>query len=203
MTDCLNDEMRDRLPLLALGVLPSTEEATLRTHVASCASCSAEVELLDRSRRVLDASVPAPDVAAIVALLPAPRLRVVPAGRPAAAPASRGGRMPRAYIAAAASLLIVGSLASPWFMRNTGEPVGVGAPDTSVAVLPIGVGTTTLPDPIATTATHSGLSVDGGLSDLSDDDLKALLLALDGLEGTIATEPVALRAPIVDGTGGI
>ncbi|MDH5234805.1 MAG: zf-HC2 domain-containing protein [Gemmatimonadota bacterium] len=205
MTDCLNDQMRDQLPLLALGALSGADEVAVRAHVATCASCRAELEAIGHSRRVLDAVAPAVDVATIVAALPAPHLRVVAPDHTAVQP--KPGRAPwmtRSYLAAAASLLIVASLASPYLMRMGDGPKGAGVPDSSVSVVPRGA-TSTVPTATTVSSTpapaSTALAVDGGLSDISDDDLRTLLAELESLEATIAVEPATIRAPIVEGSG--
>lgn len=176
MTDCLNEEMRDRLPLLAHGTLAAAEAATVRSHVSTCAVCRAELEVLEVTRRMLDATAPRIDLVGIVAALPAPR--------------RRGAWMPRQYLAAAASLLIVASLASPLFRGAFEEPTIASGPDTSLAATsapPVG-------GPLAASA--AGFTVAAGLGELSDDDLTTLLAELDQLEATIAAEPTSLRTPI-------
>jgi hypothetical protein len=157
---------------------------------------------------MLEATTPHVDVAAIVAALPAPRLRVVATDRTAVrAKPRRAPWATRSYLAAAASLLIVASLASPYLMRQGKGPVGAGVPDSSVAALPITPEGSTTPSttpgtiPGAASAASVALAVDGGLSDISDDDLRTLLAELESLEATIAVEPATVRAPIVSGPG--
>src|SRR5687767_10245955 len=101
-TECLNEEMRDRLPALVHGTLSSADEARVRAHVAGCASCSAEVALLETTRRVLVAAGPRIDTAAIVAAVTAPALTIVRGGSGAVARPRRTW-MSRQYLAAAAS----------------------------------------------------------------------------------------------------
>lgn len=161
MTECLNEEMCDLLPMLAHGSLEAPAAMLVRAHVSSCAACHAELEVIARAARMLDAATPALDLAAIVAALPARRARWVP----------------RQYIAAAASVLIVASLASPFIKRAIDGPKA--------------------------SASSVSLTVEGGLSDLSDDDLTALLAELELFEATVLVEPTVLRSPIIDGPGGI
>lgn len=199
MTDCLNEGIRDRLPLLAHGTLAAAEVATMRAHVSACAACRVELEVLDLSRQVLAAAAPRVDQASILGALPAPRLQVV-AGKGsgvAAVPRRRGVWMPRQYLAAAASLLIVASLASPLLKSVFDDPsLSVGR-DTNITVTTPTLGGT--PAPVSS----SGFAVAAGLGDLSDDDLTALLAELEGFEATIAAEPTAMRTPIVSAPEGI
>jgi len=207
MTDCLNDEMRDHLPLLAHDALGAADATALRAHVAGCASCRAELELLEVTARVLDAGVPRVDTAAIVAALPAPRLRVV-AAAPASRTPRRWARVPRQYVAAAASLLIVASLASPLLRGLFEAPVVDIGPDTTSAVevrpssgspLTGGNGVVSAASPAAA----AGIAPTTGLDELNEDDLTALLAELDLLEATVSREPVALRKPIVETPEGL
>ena len=182
MTDCLNEAIRDQLPLLAHGTLAAAEVATVRSHVSSCAVCRAELAVLEVSRRVLDAKVPRVDPAAIVALLPAPR--------------RRGYWMPRQYLAAAASLLIVASLVSPLFRGAFEDATDASLPDTSAAA------TSVQPVRGESPGTTAGFSVAAGFGELSDDDLTTLLAELEQLEATIAAEPTSLRTPIASAPDG-
>ena len=191
-TDCLNEEMRDRLPALVHGTLPSADEARVRSHVAGCAACGAEVTLIETARTVLAASGPRIDTAAIVAAVTSPSLTLIRGGAGAGAGAGGGARprgnwVPRQYLAAAASLLVVGSLAIP-----------------SVRGALLGDRETAAPDPVVATgvADGAGLALAGGLADLSDDDLTALLAALEAVEPTVASEPGTLRTPLVDSPEG-
>jgi hypothetical protein len=82
MSECTNSEMQDRLPEFAAERLPAGERMAVELHVAGCAACRSDVEVL---RAVQDARplTPTIDVARIVAALPAPP-------RPVARPADRG-----------------------------------------------------------------------------------------------------------------
>ena len=190
MTECLNEGMRELLPLLAHATLPATEAARVRAHVTGCAECSAELAVLDLARIVLQANAPRVDVAAITRALGAPTLRVVDGGVAGRSPRRRIMWMPRQYAAAAASLLIVASLSLPFLQRAFGTRADAVLPDTvSVAV----------PDTAEPgTAASAGLSVTGGLSELTDADLSTLLADLESVQATVASEPAAARAPIVD-----
>lgn len=186
MRDCVNEEMRDRLPALVHGTLSSLDEARVRAHVAECAACAAELAVLETARRVLVASGPRIDTAAIVAAVTAPSLTLVRGGA-SAAPRPRRTWVPRRYLAAAASLLVVGSLAIP-----------------SVREKLLGIRTEITPDSLVASASTdaSGLALSGGLGDLSDDDLAALLAELEAVEPTVASEPGTLRTPLVDSPEG-
>ncbi|HEX5436912.1 MAG TPA: zf-HC2 domain-containing protein [Gemmatimonadaceae bacterium] len=58
MNDCVRADMRDRLPELMHGRLGAEERAEVERHVATCADCAAELELLRRARRALAREAP-------------------------------------------------------------------------------------------------------------------------------------------------
>jgi anti-sigma factor RsiW len=198
MTDCLNETMRDQLPELAHGLLAAHAAAGLRAHVASCASCAAELAALETARLVLQASAPRIAVAAIAQAVTRavptqrPALRVERGGPPAPAVARRAIWRSRQFLAAAASLLIVASVAIPVLNGARGVEPGVSAPDTAV------VAVRDTPTTAAPASAQSSFAVSEGLADLSNDDLSTLLAELDGVEATIAAEPYSLRPPLVD-----
>ncbi|MEX2181008.1 MAG: zf-HC2 domain-containing protein [Gemmatimonadaceae bacterium] len=200
MTDCTNETMRDLLPLMAHDVLGVHEAARAREHLATCPDCAAELALLRAASRVFAAATPAVDPAAIVRSLPSPP---VGAERAAARPplrvertrrAGRANWMPRRYLAAAASLLIVGTLSLTVLERFYGERTGVTAGSD---------GTT------ADSGRRAGLAVPVDLlgaidlADLGADELTAFLVELDGLEATVAAEPITMRQPLVAAPEGI
>lgn len=199
MTECLNEEMRDLLPLLAHGSLAAVEADRVRAHAAGCAACAAELAVLETSRLVLQASAPRVDVTAIAQAVSrsstkaAPVLRVERGGAMAtAAVARRSVWRSRQLLAAAASLLIVTSLSLRLLDRTPIADEGPVAIDTSVEI-------GTLPAP----ATAGGeLSVGVPLVDLTADDLSALLSELEGFDGKIMLEPATMRQPIVDSPEG-
>jgi len=195
MTDCLNEEMRDLLPLLAHGSLAAAEAGRVRAHVTGCAECAAELATLETSRLVLRASAPRVDVAAIALAVnrsaggAVPVLRVERGGaKPVAAVARRSVWRSRQLLAAAASVLIVVSLSVRLLDRRPSGSEGPSAVDTTTAIAtgPVQV------------ATGSELSVGEALVDLTSDDLSALLSELEGFDGKIAVEPASMRQPIVD-----
>ncbi len=205
MTDCRMDEMRDLLPLLAHDALAPVEAARVRGHVAGCAPCRAELALLGTLRERFEAATPALDIGAITAGVQ--RETLARTATRATRPASRGGLrlerstarrgnwMPRRYLAAAASLVLVGSLSLAVLGRIFGG--GASGVDTEVAVA---LSLDSAPAAIAASA--AGLIVADGLSDLDADALSALLAELESVEATVAAEPVSIRQPIVDAPGG-
>jgi anti-sigma factor RsiW len=74
MRECTNAEIRDLLPDLAADRLSGADRTCVANHVAACADCAAEVELLRAARRVQSRGVPPVDTARILAALPKPPL---------------------------------------------------------------------------------------------------------------------------------
>ena len=58
MNDCSNAEIRDRLPDLLHERLDASARATVAAHVADCADCREELELLRDVRAALAAQTP-------------------------------------------------------------------------------------------------------------------------------------------------
>jgi hypothetical protein len=195
MTDCLNEEMRDLLPLLAHGSLAGAEADRVRAHVASCAACGVEFATLETSRLVLLAGAPKVDAAAIAlgvtraVSTAAPTLRVERGGASVTAP-RRSVWQSRHLLAAAASLLIVASLSLRLLDRT---------PSTDDGLTPVDPVTVAAVDSPATApASTGGISVGASLMDLSSDDLSILLDEIERVDATITLEPATMRQPIVD-----
>lgn len=180
MTDCPNGEMRDLLPDLLHDRLSPARRAEVEAHVASCADCRDELELLAVMRGTLRAA-PAVDVASIVAALPA---------RQASVRRTWGGWRAAAAVAAiavgGASLVIARHdtpVATPSVTVAT-TPV-VRAPDTApVIVAP------PAPAPVQRVAqapARRELAVAGTVADLSDEELTALLAGLESLDAMPST----------------
>ncbi len=187
MPECSNGSVKDLLPDLVHGNLPVAEAARVRAHVATCGDCATELSLIESARDMLVGGTPRLDTAAITAALGAPALRVVRGGP--TRPASRGSWLPRRYLAAAASLLVIGALALPSVRQ-----VFLGAPSPGIG--------DSLRDAAGASPDAVGLALAGGLADLSDDDLATLLADLESVEPTIASEPVTLRSPLVESPEG-
>lgn len=159
MNDCPNGEMRDRLPDLLHDRLDPAARREVEAHVHECALCRDELELLREMRRALH-RVPAVDVGAIVAALPAYREAAT------RAPAGRSWNRNGWRIAAAITLLAAGGTSVAIGRRDRALPAG-GA---SVAAAPKELY-------VATSA----------ISDLDESELAALL---DDIESLDAVTPV-------------
>jgi len=199
MFDCANVEMRELLPELVGGTLDAATRARVEQHVSSCAECASELETL-RLVRSAYASAPVVDVRRIVAALPK-----VTAVTPTARAGRGGGSLTRWIdwrVAAALTMISVGGLSlAVAHRRSTDVPrrdsavVGL-AVDTAVAHTSRAPATETSPSarnvqrrlpvrpgrtsPVA--PAKAQLAFAGGVDDLDDASIKALLGALDEMD---------------------
>lgn len=173
MSDCPNVEIREQLPEYLSGTLSARRRAEVEAHLAGCEDCADELELLRLVREAYAEATPEVNVNAIVAALP----------KRAARPAIRSWRRSHAFqIAAAVSFIALGSISlaiSRSFFTGTPDVV----PDTMV---------------LNTTVAETPISFAGGLSDLGDEDVEALISALDAIEVLPVVEPLD---PPLSGTG--
>jgi anti-sigma factor RsiW len=173
MSDCQNVEIRELLPEYLSGTLSDVRRSEVSSHVAGCEDCAEELALLQLVREAYAASPsPAMNVSAIVSKLP----------RKSARPAMRSWRNRQAFqIAAAVSFIALGGI-SLAVARSFFD----GSP------------TTTVGDTLIATAEAPAISFAGGVSDLGDEDLEALLSALESIEALPVTETAD---PPLSGTG--
>ena len=197
MFDCANVEMRELLPELAAGTLDASARLRVEDHVRSCAECASELETL-RAVRAAFAATPTIDTRRIIAALPKPTVSVDP--RPSVgAPVKRWVDW---RVAAALTMITVGGLSVAVTQRrgNDGASVvpfdsatmvtspdsGTGAIDSSTGVVAAGHTDTANGTPRRSTpsrvAAKVQLSVNGGVGDLDDASLQALLGALDEID---------------------
>lgn len=206
--ECRDEELRDLLPALAHGRLDASGRQRAEAHVASCAACAAELEII-RAARVAFARVPMVDTARIVAALPPaplrPALRVERGG---AQPPRRGWWATRSgalRIAAGIGAIAVGGVGLK-IATDDGAPVNVvrveePARPTAPAVAPVaGPSRVASPGTVGSTVA-GGMTFGGGVGDLSDDQLRALLADLDDLESVPSAEPEMELVPIGIGEG--
>lgn len=229
MTECTNIAMRDALPDLASDSADARQRSLIEAHCDECADCRAELGTLravrgalSRARAVDVAAIvralPAPPVAVAAAAgdtrvlsLDAARVR-----RQAVAPTRSWNASGWRRAAAAVALVAVGgaSLRMATIERAAERPVSVAtapAPSTvtappTQAAPPI---VTAPPAAVARTgasvgsgarsAAPVGLSLAGGVSDLTDNQLRSLLVALDTMHGDeLTTEPAAVLPAFTD-----
>jgi anti-sigma factor RsiW len=173
MRDCVDGAMRDLLPDFVNETLPERERAIVAAHVATCADCAAEVELIRAARAAYPA--PAVDVVRIVAAMPS---RASVERRAPRAPGAR-----RWLVAAAAAFVLLGGvtvLALRDAYRGGDRENGRSTASTAVNGHR-GVGT-------------GGFSI-GGTSELNTDQLRTLLNAIDSVSVLPSTEPESIRHP--------
>ena len=196
--DCPDGNMRDLLPEYANGVLAAGIHERVRAHVARCTDCAAEVALI----RTVGAAYPTPkvDVARIVAALPQP-------ARHAHSAVGRW-RVQQWRIAAGVAMIAIGGITVVVLrstMHRASTPVLTPAPiavQTPVVAAPPAVQPSAPTElaqltPRSTPVEMGELSFGGGLSDLSDAQLKSLLREIDSLDGAPSTEPEVHATPIV------
>lgn len=215
MTDCTRGEMRDLLPDLLHERLDATTRAEVTRHVASCAECQAELELL-RSMRSALAPAQRVDARRIAAAVTAsrgataePLVRAL--GAPRAAPARRriAWRIAAAFVVAALGL-------TTWMLahRSTSEPALVVANGPQHAdsvpaaphVVALEPSTPRHPNAVTTSPASRmlasrGLVMDGGVTDLSDGDVRVLLQSLDSLTAIPDADPAPMSYQIDDDGG--
>jgi anti-sigma factor RsiW len=198
MNDCVNAEMRDRLPDLLNDRLPANERAEVVAHVAACADCREELDLLRGLRSALSAPVPHVDVARVVNALPKPSSHAT--GR------ARRRTWADWRIAAAITVLVVGG--SSVALINRGghiSQVAVEKTRSPITDTPSTPGRTVgsvakpgTPDRGARPGTPSdtnqdgdggGLGMSGHLSDLDDAQLQALINEIEEMKAVPITEP--------------
>ncbi len=181
MSDCSNLEIREALPELLHGRLDAVQAAKVREHIARCAECAAELELLQRVQRLYSAA-PAVNTAAIVAALPRPRARRT---------FSLG--MLRA---AAAIVLLLGGGALIFRAAMSGSQNGqpnqvVVTPQDTPAIrrdTPVTVERTAQPRVFAMSLSE--------LDDLDADEMESLLSALDRIDAAPVAEPDTLMGSV-------
>ena len=196
MIDCPNVAMRESLPELLHEELEGDVLAEVEAHVAGCAACAAELDVLRRARAAMrGAYQPRIDTAAIVAALPRPSRRAAE-GTPTAR-----ARSPLAWrIAAALAVVSLGGLSFAVARSPLGHsPVAVGGDSGGAAVALPAASETTLAaatpsadGPAVDARQRAGLTTGGGVSDLGDAELQALLGDLERLEAAPVAEPDAL-----------
>lgn len=198
MNDCVNAEVRDALPDLVHERLSELDTATMKAHVEACATCRAELALLGEVRSSAPLA-PKMDVVRLVAALPSYAGAAVLALSLHEKPA-RFSRHSLWMVAVASLLVAVGGTA---VIRNGASPLATRAVD--VASAP-GVATPAAhAAPSAERASRqlASLSLVGGVQDLSDTQIEALLSQLDGVESLPSAEPQSVTIPLDDLEGGI
>jgi anti-sigma factor RsiW len=189
MRDCPDAAMRDLLPLYVSGRLDDADHSKVEVHLHGCADCAAEVELLRATVRAFE--VAPIDAAAISAKLPTAR-----AGRRARPFHSQ----PLWRIAAVMTFMIAGTATVMVVRQPSSGSMGI---DTLASVSTTGTPReTTLAMTNASSARSTAtINFGNNLSDLTDEQLAALLSSLDGIDGSVSADPQVLVTPIVPEAG--
>ncbi|MEP6905117.1 MAG: hypothetical protein ABI875_03490 [Gemmatimonadales bacterium] len=213
MTECESAEMRDVLPDLIHGRLGRDRVADVEAHVAFCAECAAEIDLL---KAVLASApcTPELDLNRIVNALPTPTGRGLLLHQGGGQPV--GSRKPQTFwsrpllrVAAAAAIITAGGM-SLLVGRDALDPERQARPPiapASATAVTVSPAPGRLATPAAASADHqvpagrlvasTGLSLAGGeVQDLSDEHLATLLSEMDRLDPIPAAEPEALTPSI-------
>jgi anti-sigma factor RsiW len=186
MNDCLNAEMRDRLPELLHDRLPANVRAELVAHVAACADCREELELLRALRSALAAPAPRVDVASIVSALPkAPSQTLRPRSRRTWADWR---------IAATITILAVGGSSVALINRaphvaEIGIDTARPAADSPATARAPTTGPNAPSDASQDSEPSGGLGMSGHLADLDDAQVEALINEIENMKAVPITEP--------------
>ena len=193
MAECFDTEMREQLPELAANSLAPADSTRVEAHVATCAACTEELEIL-RAVRAAQIPVPFMNVSRIVRALP-----------PAPVPVRE--ELPwyrRASLQMAAALLLVaGGLISVRQAGNRmGEPSARVAATAPAAVQDQAVETQPVASPapavavqaeqkgiVAAAAPATDIALVAGLDEMTTAELTALLKDVDGLSAVPVAEP--------------
>ena len=183
MTDCPNVEMRDRLPDLANDTLEPAMREVVLIHLAECAPCTAEIEILRTTRLMLVTATPRVNVANIVMALPSydslPRAERGVSALPqygvtsiAAAPSARRSTWTGSWRVAAAVTFLAAGIGSYAVLRDGSRAKSI---DTAAMIA-------------AVRDTSAGLALTGALADMSDADLSALAADIESIDALPSTE---------------
>ena len=211
--ECAEVELRDALPALEHGRLSDVDRRRLELHLEECAACEAELALLREVRMLATGAAPALDLDRIAAAvssatvrppvamvddgvvsLAARRERARTPARPAWATRLTSGAGLR--VAAALLIAVVGGAVVATSGEERSRPaVGVAVtPATGGASTPA---TTTPAIELAGTAHALG----DQFQDLSDDELSAVLVALEDDDAALPALEPAVLAPEFGGGG--
>jgi anti-sigma factor RsiW len=207
MTDCPNADMRDRLPDLLHERLDASARAVVMAHVAECDDCRAELVLLREARVVLSSGVRSVDVASIARVVVA--RAQVPAARTTRGRSWADWRIAAAvaFIAVGASIVAIravrqrGVVAPPAETAAVIAPMTPGAPVVGQTTRLVAPPATHEQKPAAALAASAELSAAGGVSDLSDNDLKALLNDLEKMDAVPPLDPEPVNVRVAPGRG--
>lgn len=191
MRDCVNAEVRDRLPELVHGLLEEAERAGVESHVAECPDCAAEAALIRRAAGVIALASPRVDARRIATALPLSR---VSAQAPRPRWSGGGLRIAAALVVAAAG---IGTLQYATRDRVSDDIARIDAP------LPVTGGERAIARPVggsavsgayatAQVAGRTGLVLVGGIDALTLDQLEVLVSGVEALDAMPSADPEPL-----------
>jgi anti-sigma factor RsiW len=174
MTECPESRIRDLLPELLHDRLSPADLAEVERHVASCALCRSELQLLQEARSALDPGVqidPSAIAMAVQARLATPRARV-------------RGRIPRGARQLAAAAAVVLFAGTTYMVSRGGAPsLGDSARVESVRAV--------AREPAAAVASAEIL-LETSRVGLTDSDLVLLARQIEAFDGLPAEAPTAV-----------
>jgi hypothetical protein len=196
MRDCADGQMRDLLPGHVNKTLSAADRAAVEAHLATCGDCAAEIAVIEAAARAFPA--PQINIAGIVGALPAAPHR---ASRFSGAAWRVAAGIGVVLIGAASVVLLRGFGASALVQTAAAPapaPAGAALASTESAPAPA-VAIPARASRPAASSTHAAatMSFGGGLSDLSDEQLDALMSELDTLDSIPSAEPETHLTPIV------
>lgn len=191
MRDCVNAEVRDRLPELVHGLLEGAERSDVESHVAECPDCAAEAALIRRAAGVIALASPRVDPARIAAALP---MRAVSTAARRPLWSGSGLRIAAGLLVAVAG---AGALQYATRDRASDDVANIDAP------LPATGGERAIARPISGPAAggayataqvpgRSGLVLVGGIDALTLDQLEVLVSGVDALDAMPSADPEPL-----------
>lgn len=218
MSECLSLEVQDLLPEFAADLLDDAASVAVSAHLASCAVCQGDLDVL-RQVRAVGVAMPTIDTGRMAAAVVTasrgaraasttaadtvrPTLRVIEGGtrQIAAAPSTQprqSWRRTRGWQMAAVLMLCVSGGLITTVAHREGRGVEIaGRAHATRSSDPV-------VSPSATGAVRgSGATVSyGDLSDYSEGELETMIATLDGWDGAARAEPVAFE-PVMAPAGG-
>lgn len=182
MTDCVNGDIRDVLPELVNGTLPSSEAVRVQNHVRECADCAAEVQLL-RTARAAMRLAPTMDTTRIAAAVQASTAQRLAARRVPA----------RVARIASLSLIVVLGAVGLWSTRDS-SPVETEPRVATAVAGNVQPGAEQGRGVVAPRMVQgpTQLALGGDMSQLEDEQLLTLLEEVSALEAMPGEEPTSL-----------
>ena len=229
MRECTDMDMQDLLPAFASDTLDEATRLTLEAHLAECAPCTADLALLRSVRAAMHRTPAVDVAAIVAVLPPSPALRRAdgaPSLTVERGGAPRRATAPSRFFATRASTLrIAASLVAVALVGGLGvrvvtreEPARVeavvasqpAAPDVPAPAGQVASSAPARGTASATVASNTpavrtppargaGLTFGGGLADLSDEQLQALLDQVDDLNGVPSDEPELVLPGVEEG----